>query len=606
MKGCFCHFNGYEVKDAAARAAIKNNEDQIAVERNRINQLASLPDGSTAGDAELQDIRIGYDGTVYATAGEAVRGQFAKVAEDAEGALKGVMSKNLFDKTKITAGRYINTDGSLGWNSSYSASDYIEVEPNTTYTVHNMFTHAQYDSDKRFISEPDANNGTFTTAENARFFRFGMHNDFVETQQMERGSEKTEYQEYGVVVPEDKISADISLFGAHVKFLLPDTVYLRPGENFSVYYENVIKNFNRIKNSGYYVAQMKKDGNTLSNIGNAYDYKWDITPTAGDAFDVVFRVVRECDEAMICEKTVHFVVAPVKTGISKNIVIMGDSFVDGYGITEKLVSNIAKSGNNVVSLGVNATNDPNIFDCAWSGYSLRWVTHSAAGSWLRKERALSDAVWDAGWGENEEYGWKTGATYGDLTWEQITHGNTRNEFYNPATETFDFGYYMSKYHPGKLCDIFISEYGLNDIGWSTRAECVAALQDLKNFYDAIIASAKSFNPNIKIILYTIVPSGIDNNCIGVAFRSFPHKDRVNGNIKLFNEMLLNNFQNIENVYVVPSNANFDQRYGIRTGAYTPVKFDKAIVEEHTIDIHPSDIGAEYISDTLANMVYYLL
>ena len=49
---------------------------QIAVERARINQLTVLPEGSTTGDAELADLRVGVDGTIYETAGEAVREQF--------------------------------------------------------------------------------------------------------------------------------------------------------------------------------------------------------------------------------------------------------------------------------------------------------------------------------------------------------------------------------------------------------------------------------------------------------------------------------------------------------------------------------------------------
>ena len=48
---------------------------EIAVERARITNLATLEEGSTTGDAELMDIRVGIDGTRYPTAGEAVRGQ---------------------------------------------------------------------------------------------------------------------------------------------------------------------------------------------------------------------------------------------------------------------------------------------------------------------------------------------------------------------------------------------------------------------------------------------------------------------------------------------------------------------------------------------------
>lgn len=60
---------------------IGQTKAEIDIERKRINEFTKLPEGSTAGDAETADIRVGADGKTYESAGEAVRGQVKQLSD---------------------------------------------------------------------------------------------------------------------------------------------------------------------------------------------------------------------------------------------------------------------------------------------------------------------------------------------------------------------------------------------------------------------------------------------------------------------------------------------------------------------------------------------
>ena len=59
--------------------SIDNLENEINTQKTRIDNLASLEEGSTTGDAELIDARVGINDFIYPSVGECIRTSFENV-----------------------------------------------------------------------------------------------------------------------------------------------------------------------------------------------------------------------------------------------------------------------------------------------------------------------------------------------------------------------------------------------------------------------------------------------------------------------------------------------------------------------------------------------
>ena len=153
------------------RSDVNTLDNEIGVERSRIDNLVAVAVAPASGDdaayLEVADIRVGYDGKTYTSAGKAVREQIGAVARQ-------VKVKNLIDFHRLIRG-FITADGTINnYNNGYTVAnevttDFIKVGATGSYyfghrfnavataikeTVSaskNFFSFALYDANKAFI-----------------------------------------------------------------------------------------------------------------------------------------------------------------------------------------------------------------------------------------------------------------------------------------------------------------------------------------------------------------------------------------------------------------------------------------------------------------------
>ena len=100
-------FNAGYINASTMQSNIADLNAALNVERKRIDSFVALKDGSTTGDAELQDIRVGANGVTYDSAGAAVRWQLGNKTDNAT-SIKEFEAWNIEKKTG-----YMNQNGLL-------------------------------------------------------------------------------------------------------------------------------------------------------------------------------------------------------------------------------------------------------------------------------------------------------------------------------------------------------------------------------------------------------------------------------------------------------------------------------------------------------------
>lgn len=162
--------------------AYNNEATALAVERARIDALLALEDGSTTGDAELQDIRIGADGVTYDSAGVAIREQMELVetaintrADELKSIWNETSACDLLAECVWEDNVGLNTQNGKKLSDAEGyrcVSGLISVLPNSKYSTTAYAIICEYDIFGRFLtghSFKPTEDLFFITAQNAAY-----------------------------------------------------------------------------------------------------------------------------------------------------------------------------------------------------------------------------------------------------------------------------------------------------------------------------------------------------------------------------------------------------------------------------------------------------
>ena len=563
----------------------KATRSEVDIERKRIDNLITLEDGSTTGDAELIDARVDDLGVIHDNLGGAFRTRISKLNRTINTISDNVVgtSINFADISVETtiADHYITTKGVLTPYQNWSASDFIEIEPNIEYSVvfymeeenkykrQNNVYYALYNENNVFLSggnTGNANNPTTINSSNATKIRISCVTSRIKTgfimlikttdESKVLGKDKTAYTKSGVVlgglVKEEFINTKTELKeytdtkAPIPKIILPSEFYAVVGHELSIYNENVIlcDDINRY------------DVDWYINQGNFYDqYKecFRITPKKGKEGDysVRLRILDKYTRKIIAEKIMTMHIVSKKNYTNKKVLFIGDSRTSaGYYPYE--IQNVLSNGG-ITSLGTETTTP-------WISNVQRSINHEGRGGWSAKDYVTITS--------------KNGYT---------------NPFINPSTGKFDFSYYMVQQGYASVDVVFLN-LGTNGMVSKTLDE---SIQANINAMDEIIESIRKYNSNIPISIELVTPPATQD---GWTYSNH------GGSVW---EMMFNVFRNNEkviehysekDVFLAPTIFNLDRNndYGEKVEPLS-ARNSKEIVRQ-TNNVHPSDIGYYKMAD----------
>lgn len=603
--------NGYQLADSEARAAAgKNTEDIVRLSEDMVKSVNGVKPDETgnvvveipAATAPVTSVngRTGDVVLTYEDVGTASREEFDRLSEEI-GEINNTLNdlpswldniietvrtptKNLLNPAEFEPGCYIVGHGRIDKNESYGLTGYIAVSPGDIVTaswvnaegkqeaMHIRYT-CLYDRNKNVVTGGgDIKASTYVVPSGVYFMRISIYTRTNNTQELQieitDDGKYTKYSPFGemterhladdIIVPEvknargdyDNLRArlDAMTTKADWGLNLPPTLYALVGEELNVYFDNIVTQ------------------------GRDVDYEWDVTCSIGQQMERGYTVVpTEAGEYAIsikCSKNGMSMQAESKIvastanqgdGVTRSMIILGDSTTNNSNATLKIAENFETDPMSLSLLGTRGTAPRN---------------HEGRSGWkFSQYHTMAVDAYD---------------------------GAVVNPFFNPETSKFDAAYYFANTGVA-IPDYFVINLGINDMfGYADDASAESGIATNTTYLDATIASVRSAAPNTKICVALTIPPNYSQDAFGKAYKCSQTRDRYKRNNALWVAELIERYQGRETdgIYILPINTNLDTRYNMGFEAAQVNKRNSETYQQPIGNggVHPVESGYWQIAD----------
>lgn len=471
------------------------------------------------------------------------------------------LSSNLINPSDNVAGQYVNqSNGAFGNGASYTRTTYIEIEPDTSYVIKSGMNRivsircAFYDISKAFISNSGAllENASYyvVTSPSTAYYMVISADTFYFPMMIRKSTTDAPYEPYDLAyIKPEYVVADVDSALLNV----PSKIYATSGIELNVYFEDITENW---KDYAWNVDCAK---------GMQLERGYQITPVDADdgTYTLTFTISPKNNLSVSRSISTSLIVTAksAKSGVTKSVIILGDSTTNNSTSVEKLHENLVGDGLTINTLGTRGTS-PNLHE--------------------------------------GRPGWRFSSYFAPPNAGDIAAG-IENPWYNPTSKTFDASYYFSQTGVSKP-DWFFINLGINDMFGLLNDEALKKQIDTCiTLCGSMIASMNDASPSTKIaVCYTIPPNDMQDS-FGKAYACGQTRDRYKHNNATWVNAMISEYDGREDdgIYTIPIHTNLDTVYNMGMETLPVNSRNTTVTYESPIGnggVHPAESGYWQIAD----------